>query len=152
MSDILSSVSSLLQIILIVLAVAIGFYLARRWRIRRLRAARAAFDWASPEPVLEKIREELDECAAELARGAAPAAVEEEIGDLLFSCVNLARHLRVDAETALRRANGKFERRFHTMERLQEERGGSVQELEPEALERLWNRAKAVEVDDPGAP
>jgi ATP diphosphatase len=65
------------------------------------------------------------------------------MGDLLFSCVNLARHLGLDAEASLRQASAKFERRFRAMEALADEAGGSLEGLDPEALDLLWERAKA---------
>ena len=80
------------------------------------RAARVGFDWGAAGPILAKLREELDELEAELAGEAPALAAEAELGDLLFTVVNLARHLGIDPETALRAANGKFERRFRSME------------------------------------
>ncbi|MEL7046561.1 MAG: nucleoside triphosphate pyrophosphohydrolase, partial [Pseudomonadota bacterium] len=79
------------------------------------RAARVGFDWHGEAPVLEKLAEETGELHEALA-GDDPAAIEEEIGDLLFTVVNLARHRKIDAESALRRASHKFERRFRSME------------------------------------
>lgn len=118
--------------------------LVRAEKLQR-RAARVAFDWQQPEPVMEKIREELVECAQAMESGAGQLALEEEVGDLLFSCVNLARHLRVDAEQALRRANAKFERRFRYVEQ-----GLARQGLVPEArvrkrMEALWEASKRAE-------
>ncbi len=109
------------------------------------RAARGGFDWDRPEPVLEKVAEELRECADALADAQDPRMLEEEVGDLLFSCVNLARHLKVDAEQALRRANGKFERRFRAVEA-----GLRAEGLEPsvdqrERMESLWQADKKQE-------
>ncbi|GAB4289140.1 MAG: nucleoside triphosphate pyrophosphohydrolase [Thiohalomonadaceae bacterium] len=80
------------------------------------RAARAGFDWPDIAGPLAKVREEVDEVAAELQAGAAPERVAAEVGDLLFAAVNLARHAGVDAETALRNATLKFERRFRAVE------------------------------------
>jgi len=118
--------------------------LVRAEKLQR-RAARGAFDWQRPEPVLEKVREELDECAEALESGAGHRALEEEVGDLLFSCVNLARHLRVDAEQALRGANAKFERRFRCVEQ-----GLAREGLKPggqarERMEALWEASKREE-------
>ncbi|MCL6620050.1 MAG: nucleoside triphosphate pyrophosphohydrolase [Thermomonas hydrothermalis] len=118
------------------------------------RAARVGFDWPGPAPVLEKLQEELEEVRAEFAAVAAnpddPAAqarLEDEIGDLLFVVLNLARHARVDAGTALRRANAKFERRFRMMEQLAEADGGLAgQSLA--AQDRYWAQAKAAEKED----
>jgi ATP diphosphatase len=105
------------------------------------RAARVGFDWESSEGVVEKLDEELEELHEARARGDA-AAVEEEIGDLLFTLVNLARHEKLDAESALRRSSAKFEARFRTMERLAEEGGRRLEDEDTAALEELWNAAK----------
>ncbi len=80
------------------------------------RAARIGFDWPTPERVMDKVREEVREVEHELANGAGRERLSDEIGDLLFVCVNLARKLGIDSETALRGANAKFERRFRIME------------------------------------
>ncbi|MFV0275934.1 MAG: nucleoside triphosphate pyrophosphohydrolase [Parahaliea sp.] len=106
------------------------------------RAARVGFDWPDGSAVFAKLDEEAGELRAALAAGE-PAAVEEEIGDLLFTCVNLARHLGVDAETALRRASLKFEGRFRVMEAAVAERGQTLAELDSAGLEQLWERSKA---------
>jgi ATP diphosphatase len=103
------------------------------------RAARVGFDWQEAPPVLDKLEEEASELREALAAGDS-LAVEEEMGDLLFTCVNLSRHLGVDAEAALRRASAKFEARFATMERLAGDL--SLAELDSEELEALWQRAK----------
>jgi MazG family protein len=105
------------------------------------RAARVGFDWAEAAPVFGKIDEELGELRAELAAGAAPARLEDEIGDVLFAVVNLARHLRVDPEQALRAASRKFERRFRAVETAAAPlKGKSLDELEA-----VWQRVKAME-------
>ena len=91
--------------------------LVRAEKLQR-RAAKVGFDWDDVTGVAEKVREELDELAQARSDGAPEARQAEELGDLLFSCVNLARHLGIDAEQALRGANEKFERRFGAMERL----------------------------------
>jgi ATP diphosphatase len=115
------------------------------------RAARVGFDWPDPAPVLEKAREELDEVAAEFARGPVQdnqARLEEELGDLLFVCANLARHAKVDVGAALRQANHKFERRFRAMEAHAATDGQSLAELDLDAQEQLWQRVKQ---DEAGA-
>ena len=119
------------------------------------RAAAVGFDWTRPAAVAAKVREELGELERALdtwAGGDAGAreaggreAVEEEIGDLLFSCVNLSRHVNCDPELALRGANRKFARRFRWMERRLEERGRSVAEAGMEEMEELWREAKIEE-------
>jgi ATP diphosphatase len=104
------------------------------------RVARVGFDWPDWQGVVEKVQEETDE-----VRHAWPdeQARQEEIGDLLFACVNLARHAGCDAETALRHANRKFIARFQQLESLALQDGVSLDEASLDALEALWQRAKA---------
>ncbi len=104
-------------------------------------AAKAGFDWPDAEGILAKIREETAEVEAELppSSGQSTDALRLELGDLLFSVVNLARHLHVDAETALRDANAKFRRRFNAME---EAEGAPLEERSLAELESLWHAAK----------
>ncbi|MEQ8263048.1 nucleoside triphosphate pyrophosphohydrolase [Pseudohaliea sp.] len=106
------------------------------------RAARVGFDWDGPAGVFEKLDEELAELRAAVAAGEG-AAISEELGDLLFTCVNLARQLKVDGETALRGANAKFEARFGAMEDAVQAEGRRLEELDAEALEQRWAAAKA---------
>jgi nucleoside triphosphate diphosphatase len=106
------------------------------------RAARIGFDWPNARAVIPKIVEEIAEVEAELDAGASPAALEEEIGDLLFAAANLARKLEVEPETALRRATAKFERRFRQVEALAAERGIG---RDLDALEALWQEVKKSE-------
>ncbi|MGF1525378.1 MAG: nucleoside triphosphate pyrophosphohydrolase [Candidatus Competibacterales bacterium] len=108
------------------------------------RAARGGFDWPAAAPVLAKLREELDELE-EAFEGETPEAVAEELGDLLFACVNFARHCRLDPEMALARANVKFEGRFRRMEALAQGAETSLDALSLDDLEALWRRAKAEE-------
>jgi ATP diphosphatase len=106
------------------------------------RAARTGFDWPDARAVIPKLAEEIAEIEAELDAGGDNARLEEEMGDLLFAAVNLARKLEVEPETALRRATGKFERRFRAVEARAKERGvGS----DLDALEALWQEVKAEE-------
>jgi MazG family protein len=108
------------------------------------RAARIGFDWENAGGILEKWREE----AAELQRALEakdPARVEEEIGDLLFVAVNLARFLQVDPEIALKKANRKFSTRFRAMEALARAKGQSLAALPREEMERLWEESKRAE-------
>ena len=95
--------------------------------------------------MLAKLAEEVDEVRAEFANGADPARLEDEIGDVLFVMVNLARHAGVDFSQALRHANAKFERRFRQMEHLAAAEGGSFGECTLGEQEQLWQRAKATE-------
>lgn len=105
------------------------------------RAARVRFDWPDAAGVLAKVEEEIAELREAIATGQ-PTAVEEEMGDLLFTCANLSRHLGVDAEAALRRASAKFERRFNTMEDLAGEAGQTLADLDADGLDALWGKAK----------
>ncbi len=105
------------------------------------RASAVGFDWPDLAGVREKITEELDEVSE--AVGSRDAEhIREEVGDLLFSVVNLARHLDVDAEDALAAANRKFEQRFRTMETLIADDGEDVKAMDIDALEKAWRRAK----------
>ena len=105
------------------------------------RAARVRFDWPGPRGVLEKLREELSELDAALAAGPGTQA-SEELGDLLFTAAQLARHLGVDAEACLRSANRKFEERFGCIERALAAENRTAADATPAELERLWERAK----------
>ncbi len=107
------------------------------------RAAKAGFDWPDAAGLFEKLAEEIAELRVEVA-GQRAEAMEEELGDLLFTAVNLARHLRVDPESALRRANSKFRARFAAMEQAV---GGAeaLRVLSPDELDGLWRGAKASE-------
>ncbi len=108
------------------------------------RAAGAGFDWANVDQVLEKLHEELAELEA-ARRTAAPEALQDEIGDLLFVIVNIARFLKVDPEQALRGTNAKFRRRFEHVERGLEARGKTPQQATIEEMEALWQEAKGTE-------
>jgi MazG family protein len=114
-----------------------GFQLTRK-------AARIGFDWKSVEGVLEKLDEEAGEVTHAL-KAKDPQRVEEELGDLLFAAINLARFLKVDPEIALSRANAKFSKRFRAMERLAREGGREFKDLAREEMEALWNTTKLSE-------
>ncbi|GAA5316173.1 MAG: nucleoside triphosphate pyrophosphohydrolase [Candidatus Pelagadaptatus aseana] len=105
------------------------------------RAARVGFDWPDIEPVFAKISEELDEVKEALQQGD-QAAVNEELGDLLFSVVNLARHLKSDPETSLRQANAKFERRFEYIEACLRRDNLAFEQVSLERLDQLWDQTK----------
>lgn len=109
------------------------------------RAAKVGFDWPDYRPVIGKLHEELAEVAAEFEAGAAPARLEDEIGDVLFVAVNLARHAKVDFAQSLKRANAKFERRFRRMEQLAAGEGKRLASLNLAEQEALWQQAKAEE-------
>ena len=117
-----------------------------------LRAAEVGFDWKRAEDVLEKVEEEIREIRQELrshaAAGETPALrprLEEEVGDLLFSTANLARFIRSDPETCLRKANQKFMRRFRALEREVSARGKKLRECSLEEMESLWKELKSKE-------
>ncbi len=105
------------------------------------RAAHVGFDWADALPVVDKVREELDELLEAMSAND-PAAIAEELGDLLFAAVNLARHLKADPEAALRGANAKFERRFRFIEQAVRERARAIEACSLDELDALWGEAK----------
>ena len=110
------------------------------------QAGKVGFDWNDARAVLAKIREEADEIESALALGPAEHnRLAEEVGDLLFAVVNLARHAGADPETALRAANAKFERRFAAIERALAARGKSPQQSTLTEMDALWDAAKAAE-------
>jgi ATP diphosphatase len=107
------------------------------------RAGKVGFDWNDPHAVIAKLREEISEIERELFPAARdPDRVEDELGDILFAVANLARHLSVDPETALRRANAKFTRRFAHIERELARRGQKLGEASLDEMEALWIEAK----------
>jgi XTP/dITP diphosphohydrolase/ATP diphosphatase len=109
------------------------------------RAAKVGFDWPNVEGLFDKLAEETAELRAELGDQVQNERVEEELGDLLFTAVNLARHLQIDPELALRKTNAKFRQRFAAME---QEAGGrsQLEKMSADELENLWSRAKNSEV------
>ena len=113
------------------------------------RAAKIHFDWEDVDGVLAKLEEEAKELRAELARSRSTgngkgtsAAIEEEVGDLLFAAANVARFLGLDPEIALLNANRKFKRRFQWMENEARRRGGTLASTERSQMEELWNESK----------
>lgn len=112
------------------------------------RGANVGYDWPDATPVIAKLEEELEEVREALAMPASPErqdALEDEIGDLLFVAMNLARKAKVDPGTALRRANAKYERRFRQMEALARAQGGEFSALSLDEQSALWNAAKRIE-------
>lgn len=107
------------------------------------KAARVGFDWEKAEPVLEKIEEEIAELREAVAAGEI-RAVEEEMGDLFFSVVNLSRKLSVDSETALVAATNKFIRRFKAVESALAARGIKIEDASPEEMNLLWEEHKSL--------
>lgn len=117
-------------------------------RARKLqkRAASVGFDWRAVQGVVDKVKEELAELEAELALGD-QQRIEQEFGDLMFSCVNLARHLQIDPETSLRGSNRKFESRFRAIESLARRDNEGLEGLDEAQLNGLWEQVKAMESD-----
>jgi len=113
--------------------------LARSQELQR-RAGKSGFEWEDIDGVLDKLREEIDE----FKEAATPKEREHELGDILASLVNVARWVEVDADTAMRRANERFKKRFQHMERAAAEAGGSLSALPLAEQEALWQRAKRV--------
>jgi ATP diphosphatase len=108
------------------------------------KAAKVGFDWPDAMQVIEKIHEELEE-VKEASSSGERDRIEDEIGDLLFSVTNLARHFGIDPERALRRTNAKFERRFTSVERALRDQGRSLDEASLDEMEELWVEAKHAE-------
>jgi ATP diphosphatase len=117
--------------------------LSRAQKLQR-RAAQVGFDWVDIRGVLAKFHEESAELQQALDSGS-DAEIQNELGDILFTAVNLARRLQKDAESTLRAANNKFESRFRLMEQLAAERGQMLEQIDAEALDALWEAAKASE-------
>ncbi len=113
-------------------------------RARKLqkRAATVGFDWDDISPVLAKVREEIDEVEVEITENSEQDKISDEIGDLLFACVNLARHSKVDPEIALRAANQKFERRFRYIETTLAKDNRSPKDSNLAEMDALWDQAK----------
>lgn len=114
--------------------------LLRAYKIQS-RVAKVGFDWENVEGVLDKIQEEIAELKAAV-KSVERAKIEEELGDVLFSIVNLARFLRVDPETALRKTNRKFEERFKKLEKLAKEQGKSLKKMPLSEMDALWEQIK----------
>ena len=109
------------------------------------RVAKVGFEWTELTPVVAKIHEELREVLDEFARPTAPAALEEEVGDLLFACANLARHLKIDPERALRVANDKFTHRFQAIEQQFHAQGRNLEQVSVAEMESAWQLVKTSE-------
>ena len=118
--------------------------LLRAQKIQR-KCSKVGFDWTELPPVVDKIYEEIAEVLAEVnASEPDQQAVEEEIGDLLFAVVNLARHTSVNAETALIKANRKFEKRFRQVEQVIEKQGLSMESANHRQMEAAWQQIKSL--------
>lgn len=119
--------------------------LTRAHKIQK-RCAKVGFDWDNPQDVLAKVEEELDEVKAEIANyPISQAALFEELGDLLFATVNLCRHYQLEAESGLREANAKFERRFRKVEAAVKVQGKAVSECNLMELDAIWHQIKSLE-------
>ncbi len=108
------------------------------------RAAKVGFDWSEPEPILDKIEEEIAELREALAEGK-PEKITDELGDLIFALVNIGRHVDADPEQALRGTNTKFRRRFSYIENSLKENSETLEDATLERMEELWQAAKAIE-------
>ncbi len=108
------------------------------------QAARVGFDWSEPEPILDKIEEEIKELREAMA-GGNPAKVKDELGDLIFALVNIGRHVKADPENALRGTNTKFRRRFRHIETSLAQSDETLEGATLERMEELWQAAKAIE-------
>jgi len=106
------------------------------------RAARVGFDWSDPSQVLDKFSEEISELAHEMKHEAPEERLKDELGDVLFTCVNMARKLDIDPETALRHGNAKFEKRFRVMEELIDYDNDRLKAADIDELMSLWDQAK----------
>lgn len=119
--------------------------LTRAYKIQK-RCAKVGFDWDNPQDVLAKVEEELDEVKAEIANyPTSQAALFEELGDLLFATVNLCHHYQLEAESGLREANAKFERRFRKVEAAVKAQGKAVSECNLMELDAIWHQIKSLE-------
>ncbi len=122
--------------------VALGLPALSRAEKLQKRAARVGFDWPDVLPVFDKIAEEISEIKQEMSNDGHPGRIEDEVGDLLFAVTNLARHLKIDPEAALRHASAKFERRFHKVEAAFED---GLEGVSLDDMEAAWQAAKAEE-------
>lgn len=109
------------------------------------RAATVGFEWPDVQGALDKAEEELHEVRAAIAEGTSEAAIEDELGDLLFCLVNICRHMKVDPEAALRKTNLKFERRFRHVEQRLNEQGRDISKTPLAEMDGYWDEAKRIE-------
>jgi tetrapyrrole methylase family protein/MazG family protein len=119
--------------------------LDRAWKLQK-KAAKAGFDWPALEGVIAKVKEELEEAVEAVSSEGAPAApggvLEEELGDLLFSAVNLCRYLGVEPSVALQRTNAKFTERFKHVEKRMKETGAEMKQENLPLMDQYWEEAK----------
>jgi tetrapyrrole methylase family protein/MazG family protein len=105
------------------------------------RASRVGFDWEDLEEIRDKFLEEFEELQ-QARREGNEERIKEEVGDLVFVALNIARYLRIDPETALRKANSKFSKRFRAMERVLGGQGRSLKDVTVEEMEEIWELQK----------
>jgi len=117
--------------------------LTRAQKLQR-RAANEGFDWKQTAPVFAKLDEEILELKQALSNNE-PAEIQDEMGDLLFTLVNIARHLDLDAETCLRQASSKFERRYRSVEKHYQQKDQSIKDISDDELEACWQKVKSSE-------
>ncbi|MBX7043764.1 MAG: nucleoside triphosphate pyrophosphohydrolase [Ignavibacteria bacterium] len=115
--------------------------LLKAYRIQE-KASKVGFDWNDSEPAFEKILEEIHELKANVDNGKEIGAVEDEMGDLIFSIVNYSRFLKVNPEDALRRTIDKFRKRFEKIEKYAEENGRQLEDMSLEEMDEIWNLSK----------
>lgn len=123
--------------------ISVGLASLVRARKLQKKAAKLNFDWPSYHGVLGKLQEEIDELKEAIEFNQSDS-IEDEMGDVLFSTVNLCRHMKVDADVALQRANTKFETRFRSLEKIVSEQGNDMASLSIDELEVLWHQAKSL--------
>lgn len=115
--------------------------LLKAYRIQE-KASKVGFDWNDSEPAFDKILEEIHELKANVDNGKEISAVEDEMGDLIFSIVNYSRFLKVNPEDALRRTIDKFRKRFEKIEKYAEENGRQLEDMSLEEMDEIWNLSK----------
>ena len=122
--------------------ISVGLASLVRARKLQKKAAKVNFDWPSYHGVLDKLQEEIGELKEAIESNRSDL-IEDEMGDVIFSTVNLCRHMKVDADIALQRANRKFETRFRRLEKIVSEQGNDVASLSIDELEDIWHQAKS---------
>ena len=115
--------------------------LDRAWKLQK-KAAKTGFDWPDIQGVIDKVKEELDEVSQAEAANTCADRIEDELGDLLFSVINLCRYLKIEPSVALRRTNSKFTSRFKYMEKKMKETGQEMKKENLDVMEAFWNEAK----------
>lgn len=122
--------------------ISVGLPSLLRARKLQKKAAKVKFDWADVKDVIKKLKEEVGELEQAIHEGEGESRVEEEMGDVLFSVINVCRHTKIDADISLQKANAKFEQRFRLVEKLINSQGGNIQALTEKELDAYWVEAK----------